>query len=166
MPFRLKVKDNGASTVLANAGVRLRVSVGVIGAKAAGQHDGAPPGTTIAEIAEKHELGLGVPERSFLRAYVDANEAEIKKDLRAAFQQILRGKFTPKRAAEILGLRHVGGIQQYIADKKVVPPLSPVTIRIKGSDVPLIDTGQLRSAITHVVEKVLGGRATVLRGTM
>lgn len=142
-----------------------RVSIGVLGAKADAMHKDSP-GLTVAEIAEKHELGLGVPERSFLRAYVDANETLIRRDLQAAYKQILRGKLSVPQAAALVGMKHAAGVQKYIADGKVKPELSPVTIRRKGSDVPLIDTGQLRSAITHVVERVLGGRAAVLRGTM
>lgn len=34
------------------------------------------------------------------------------------------------------------------------PPNSPRTIAKKGSDVPLIDTGELRKSITHVIRRV------------
>jgi hypothetical protein len=100
-------------------------------------------------------LGLGVPERSFIRAYVDANAVQIGNDLRQAAKQIILGKLTNEQAATLIGLKHAAGIQKYLSDGRVTPPLSAFTIAKKGSSTPLIDTGQLRSAITHAVARLL-----------
>jgi hypothetical protein len=142
------------------------VTVGVHGKEGAKLHQGQPEendtpnaggalGTTIAEIASEHELGLGVPERSFIRAYVDANAVQIGNDLRQAAKQIILGKLTNEQAATLIGLKHAAGIQKYISDGRVTPPLSAFTIGKKGSATPLLDTGQLRSAITHAVARLL-----------
>jgi hypothetical protein len=149
----VKVRDNGAARLL--VGVKqanFRVKIGVLGSEA---HEGTP-GLTIAQLFEIHELGLGVPERSVLRAWAEASEDQIMADLRQAYHKILTLKLTPDRAAAIIGARFVGSIQKFISDGRVQPPLAQSTIDKKGSSVPLIDTGQLRSAITFAVEKLLG----------
>lgn len=146
--------------VKAAAKTSFRVRVGVIGAGASKPHEeGDEPrerGTkalTVGEIAIKHELGLGVPERSFLRAYVDQNKVRIENELRMVLKRVVAGQVTPEAAAPLLGARYVGEIQQFIADNKVKPTDSAYTIALKGSSVTLVDTGQLRSAVTYEVEK-------------
>lgn len=125
--------------------------VGVIGDKAGEDHGGL----TVGELAEIHEFGLGVPERSFLRAWFDGNRDKVIERLRAAHRQVLLGKLTPQKAGELIGMWAVGEIQKFIADGKVKPPLDQRTIDRKGSSVPLIDTGQLRSAISYAVTERL-----------
>lgn len=142
------------------------VTLGVQGREASATHTPDPKAQpkgpqprqsiqTIGEIAERHELGLGVPERSWLRAWVDAHEGMIRADAGKAMRRVLEGKLTREQALEILALKWQGAIQQWIADGRVQPPLSQVTIDRKGSSVPLIDTGQLRSAITGVARAVV-----------
>lgn len=151
---KVTVKDRGASRVVHRAGLmNFRINVGILGSKAAETHEGSA--MTIAQIAEIHELGLGVPERSFLRAWVEANEQQIENDMRAATKKILLGKLTADQAAKILGARFAAGVQAFISSGRVQPPLEQSTIDRKGSSIPLIDTGQLRSAITFAVAKVL-----------
>lgn len=154
MAAKIRVRDNGASRVVTRAGLaNLKLKVGILGEKAAQQVKGSDVAMTIAQLAEIHELGLGVPERSFLRAWVEANEKQIEADMRAATRQVLLGRLTPEKAAKILGVKFVAGIQAFISSGKVQPPLAQSTIDRKGSSVPLIDTGQLRSAITYAVEQ-------------
>ncbi len=148
----LRVRDLGATKLLKNAASTIRVRVGVFGTT---KHEGTE--LTIAQLLEIHELGLGVPERSILRAWAEQNEAAIQNDMRAAFRKMLLGKFTPEQAAKILGVRWVGQIQEFVRSGKVQPPLSQATIDKKGSSQPLIDTGQLVSAITFLVEKAVLG---------
>lgn len=126
--------------------------VGVIDGKGAEKMHGD---LTVGELATIHEFGLGVPERSFLRAWFDQERPAILEALRAAHRQVLLGKLTPKQAGELLGMRFAGQVQKYISDRRVQPELSEQTIKRKGSSVPLIDTGQLRSAITWLVESRL-----------
>lgn len=133
-----------------NAGLRLRV--GVIGDGASKPHEGAE-GLTVAEIAAKHELGLGVPERSFIRAWVDQNRARLDEEMRRVLARVFKGDITWEQAAPLLGARYAGEIQQFIADNKVKPPSTDRTNQLKGSTTTLIDSGQLRSAVTYIVEK-------------
>jgi hypothetical protein len=155
LPNRVRVVDKGARDVVRRMGAArgsLALAVGVQGKKGIERHKGSI--LTVAEIAELHEFGLGVPERSWLRAWFDENQAEIREDIRKVGRGILLGRFTRERGLEILGLKYVGQIQRRIASN-IPPPLAPATIAKKGSSVALIDTGQLRSAISYVVEKAL-----------
>lgn len=107
---------------------------------------------SLLEVAIVHELGGGhVPARSFIRATVDAKRADILKLQVALAQQVLLGKITPEQALSQLGAKVAAWMKTRIAEG-IAPPLSEATIKRKGSSVPLIDTGQLRSSITHVVE--------------
>jgi hypothetical protein len=126
------------------------VQVGVFASGKGGDTKKQDDKLTVLEVAIFNEFGLGVPERSFIRAYVDANEKRIKEMCRVLALQVLAGKISQEQALELLGLKLVGEIQQRIADG-IPPPNAPSTIKAKGSSVPLIDTGQLRSSITHRV---------------
>ena len=122
--------------------------VGVIGDKAVTEH-GMGKGATVAEIATYHEYGMGVPQRSWLRGYVDENQVRIEQYLRnVAKQGLLTGNLG--KAMETMGVVVVGEIQERISDH-IPPPLSDRTKKRKGSDTPLIDTGQFRSSITFQV---------------
>jgi hypothetical protein len=134
--------------------------IGVQGPLAAANHQNAR--ISVAQIANVHEFGkriwqpkrqrmLVIPERSFLRATVDIYQEAIAKREAAFAYGVLIGKFDLRTALEAFGMYVVGLIQQRIADR-IDPPNKPYTIAKKGSDVPLIDKGQLRSSITYVIE--------------
>jgi hypothetical protein len=153
---RVRVRDRGARALLRRVGEAkgpIILSVGVQGQKGAEQHKQGS-GLSVAEIAELHEFGLGVPERSWLRDWFDTNEASIKEDLRKVARGILLGRFTREQGLEILGVKYVGEIQLRIASN-IPPALAESTVKRKGSSVALIDTGQFRSAITYLLEKRL-----------
>ena len=105
---------------------------------------------TIADIAYWNEFGLGVPERSFIRAWFDEASAENRAALKNALALVLRGEKTIEEALTLVGLRFVGKMQQRIS-KGVEPPNAASTIKAKGSSKPLIDTGQLRQSLTFLV---------------
>lgn len=148
---RVKVRDNGATKIVRELGKRgPGVRVGVLGEKGGAQHKGSPAGITVAEIAEIHEFGLGVPERSWLRDWIDANTRQIADRIRREEAEVVKGKRTREQAIKRLGVWIQGEIQQRIADG-IPPPNAPSTIAKKGSSKPLIDTGQLRQSITHKI---------------
>lgn len=134
------------------------VTVGVFGDKGSMVVEGDNSGMTVADLAAIHEFGLGVPERSFIRSYFDANEDRIRQMLVKLVEvrikkAVATGKpITDAERRQILdqiGLKIVGEIQARISSKEIVQDLKPATIDRKGSDVALIDTGQLRASITH-----------------
>ena len=106
---------------------------------------------TVLDVGTIHEFGLGnVPERSFIRGWADENKEKNAKTISLLMRSVAQGKRTAEDAANIIGLRFVGEIQRRMRDR-IPPPLKPATIARKGSDVPLIDTGQLRSSIQYKV---------------
>lgn len=166
----VRERDNGANALLRRMREQATVKVGVIGDEAEASKKvkvrGKPKGrrkkgrgkkgkfkviltgNTVVEIATIHEFGMGVPERSFIRAFVDENEALIKKKIRTLGKKIVKGTLSSKQALDILGVWLTGKIQSRIA-KGIPPALAQATIDRKGSSKPLINTGQLRSSITH-----------------
>ena len=129
--------------------------VGVMGQEASAVHDGEEKSSvTVGEIAAWAELGIGQPERSWLRAWFDLHETEIKADLRQVAQGIIEGRYTEETGLELLGQKYVGQIQARIA-AGIDPPNAESTVARKKSSTPLIDTGQLRSAVTYLLRNGL-----------
>lgn len=144
-------KDKGYKKLLAKVmGPKPSVKVGIFGAKGSEQHEGSA--LSVLEIATFHEFGLGVPERSFLRAWCDENGPAAEAFLAKQCEKALAGELTWEQVLERLGLYCVAGIQTKISNN-IPPPLADETIKRKGSSVALIDTGQLRSSITYEVTK-------------
>jgi hypothetical protein len=152
----LSVTDNdkGFHRVLAALGALGGVSLGIQGAEAGRAHP-ASPGITLADLGAIHELGLGVPERSWLRSWVDANQNQIFEDCTLAMQRVILLQLTKDQALELLALKWQGELQAWISGGNVSPPLAETTVERKGSSVPLVDTGALRSAITALATKAL-----------
>jgi hypothetical protein len=148
----VSVRDNGYRKVVANV-ASLRAPVGV----KVGILDDKPhsDGATVADIALVHEYGLGdVPERSFLRAWVDENKTEIQARLKKETEGVIFGQHTADEAMNRFGLWAVGEIKKRIV-AGISPPLDPATIKAKGSSTPLVDTGQLISSITHAITRAV-----------
>lgn len=147
---RVVVRDRGAKSVVKSLTQKDKrvVDVGILGDKAGAPAEG---GLTVAQVAEFHEFGLGVPQRSFLRAWADAEVAKIDRVMGKLVRRTLTSGLTRAQALEQLGLWAVGQVQGFISGGRVEPALSERTVKAKGSSVPLIDTGQLRSSITYEV---------------
>lgn len=152
----VKGTDKGARALLARLGHKPgRVRVGILDDASKQPHPGDEPGAlTLLEVAAIHEFGApaaGIPQRSFIRAGVDELAAEIKDAQRALAKRVVAGDLTMDAALEQLGALVAGKLQARIA-AGIAPPNAPATIEKKGSSTPLIDTGQLRSSMTWLVE--------------
>ncbi|HEY6056218.1 MAG TPA: hypothetical protein VIU86_19970 [Gaiellaceae bacterium] len=102
---------------------------------------------TVADIATFNEFGTAtIPQRSFIRAWFDENQAFIAETLRSQMKLVIAGKLTPEKAGARIALACEGSMKQRIS-RGIPPPNAPSTIERKGSSKPLIDTGQLRNAI-------------------
>lgn len=136
-----RLEDSGKKTV----------TVGIHEEEGAAQH--GDEGPSVAEIGEINEFGLGVPERSFIRAWVDENTSANDERLRKLATGVVKGTVaSAEQALDQFGLFAVGSIQQRIADG-IEPENAESTIARKGSSTPLIDQGILRSSITSKVAK-------------
>jgi hypothetical protein len=110
----------------------------------------------MAMIAAVHEYGSPkrhIPERSYIRSWVDQNKGDIHRILHKLLGNVEDGKIDATTALKKLGAFGVAGIRKQIRSVKS-PPLKPATIERKGSTQPLIDTGQLRNSIHYQVEKL------------
>lgn len=121
------------------------VTVGIHEAEGGAQNGSA----TILDIAVWNEFGTSrIPPRSFIRAWFDENKSEVESMWKSAMRAVAKGKLSKQNALDQFGLYCVGQIQARMA-AGVPPPNADSTVRRKGSSTPLIDTGQLRSSVTH-----------------
>ena len=104
-----------------------------------------------AQWATRGAHSIKIPERSFMRSTFDEELPALNKRINALFDQVIKGRITPKRALDMLGMNHGKQIQMKITRLRT-PPNAPSTIRRKKSSNPLIDSGQMRASIRHVVE--------------
>lgn len=107
---------------------------------------------TMAYIGSIHEYGVEhIPQRSFIRSTLDDNSSQIANLSGQLGAKIIEGKQTPEQALNLIGLKVAGMIQEKITDGNFTP-LSPATVRAKGDNKPLIDTGRMRASIKHKLE--------------
>lgn len=129
--------------------------VGILGGKAV-RTDSSPLNN--AEIGVIQMFGSytkKIPPRDFLLAPIQRNQRKIiemmqKSSIREAVAQ---GDY--KKIFQFLGVIAEGFVQQAFETSGFGQwaPNKPTTVQAKGSDKPLIDTGQLRRAITSDVAK-------------
>lgn len=126
--------------------------VGILGEKA--QRQNGDTHKTNAEIGAIHELGLvaGIPQRSFLKMPLETKLFDKISSEKEDYYLALKNDKLRK------WFEAVGIWCEEIIDNAFLSggfgswaPNSPITITIKGSSKPLIDTGQLRASITSKV---------------
>ena len=116
------------------------------------QGAGSDNGVDLVDIAMFNELGtVHIPSRPFLRDSVDAHSSEINAFLQSMRTQLVKGGSAEDTLKKI-GVFQKGLIQKEIVNGDFVPN-SPETIKRKGSDKPLIDTGRMRQSINYVIQE-------------
>ncbi|MBW1812125.1 MAG: hypothetical protein JRJ39_00255 [Deltaproteobacteria bacterium] len=134
----------------------LEARVGILGSNAISTR-GKGGGLTNSDIGFKHEVGVKsekIPKRSFLREPIQEKfeQAAIKskKSLKKTFE-----KMDIKKVFEKIGIIAEGVVQEAFATRGFGKwaPNSEMTIALKGSDSPLIDTSQLRKSISSDVKE-------------
>jgi hypothetical protein len=132
------------------------VTVGVHAGEGAALHSmkdkHRPEGLTVLEVAYINEFGLGVPERSFIRAWFDASEPENLRLAMRMLRGILSGTIALEDALAQMGAKFAGEVQRRIA-QGIPPPNAPATIAAKGSSTPLVASGQMRQSVTWKVAR-------------
>ena len=103
---------------------------------------------TVARLAEIHEFGLGVPQRSFIRGWYDARS----KALTDAALGLYRSEYESTGAFESvpakLSQAFAADCQNRVRSGWSYPDISDETKSRKESSTPLIDTGVLVASIT------------------
>lgn len=112
-----------------------------------------------AEQAEKlayQELGtVDIPQRQTVAPAFDEGEDAVVDGIARGLSQVIEGRTEPADVAERTGRRLVGAIRAKI-NSNTPPPLADSTLanrRARGntSRKTLVDTGDMRDAIEHVV---------------
>lgn len=141
------------NSVLSLAGVT--VTAGIQGQAAPGDSADGEPGELgeLVMIATAHEYGLGVPERPFMYTTVVRYGTEWAQAWDGVVVSATHGDGQQVESKlRRLGVAMVGNVQQTITDG----PWEPNTLEwvaAKGSDRPLIDSGQMRQSIRAQVER-------------
>ncbi len=151
----------GLPEVLARLGIidGAQVTVGLQGT-ASTTAPGPAKAADLVTIGAAHEYGTdSIPMRPWLRTSALRYGKGWSKAWRTAVVAALQGTPTdvPLR---LVGLGMQGDVQATILDGPWFP-LSPETIERKGSDVPLVDTGQMRQSIRAQIERA-GSPPTVV----
>lgn len=95
---------------------------------------------------------INIPERSFIRASFDEEQAKIISAGEKLIKQVIMLRTPVRTFFDVMGEYIVGLVRNYLVDLQS-PSNHPVTVQRKGSSNPLIDTGRLRDSITHKVVK-------------
>ncbi len=140
----------------------LRLVVGYQGAKAQIIHEGS--NINIATLAALQEFGTATsPERPFLRGALLAHQDELVKLYREAVTAVLDGADPVDELAEI-GKQAVGWIRERIdASKQWATPLADATVKAKGHDQPLVESGIMQD---NSAWAVLRGETVIRQGTI
>jgi len=108
-------------------------------------------GIPVAALASIHEFGTStVPARPFIGPTAKENKKIYQKELRQMSLDILKGKRVRAQAKE-LAEKVKTDIQKKIKSN-IPPPLAPATVRRKGHNKALIDTGELLDTVAARVK--------------
>lgn len=110
----------------------------------------------LQKIALFNELGVEekhIPARPFLRYSFDLNKDHWAQMMMDGVWDVLRqDSVSPTRIQNRIGKAMQASIKKSIVDWKV-PPNSDVTVKIKGFNDPLVDTGHMRDSVMYKVKK-------------
>lgn len=120
-------------------------------------HVGFPAGKSDSDIVARavwnhYGTSRGIPARPFMFNAIRKNKKNIKRYLNKTAPEVLRGESSLHMVLSRLGILTQGYVQDEITELRN-PPNHPDTIRQKGSSNPLIDTGEMRGAVTYKVTK-------------
>lgn len=94
--------------------------------------------------------GGPIPARPFVLNAIRKNKRKYLNALKTSASKLVRGETTLPVVMRKLGIVAQGDIQDEITSLRN-PPNSPVTIAMKGSSNPLIDSGEMRGAVIYEV---------------
>ena len=113
-------------------------------------------GTSMVDVAAFNEFGTStIPARPFFKQSYENHRDELQNICARAAKSVISGGPADK-ALDMIGAFTTGLVQEEILNGNFAPN-APSTIKRKGSDVPLIDTGEMRQSIHHVKRRKGGG---------
>ena len=111
----------------------------------------------IVDYAVWNEFGVhgkkkwSIPPRPFIGGWSDNRKGDIIETEKLLYKGISGGVMDADTAFKALGEFGRSGILVYMKESENFVPNAPLTIKIKGSDKPLIDEGFLLSAISYQI---------------
>lgn len=110
-------------------------------------------GASYVNVATWNEFGTGrIPSRPFLRIAFDDNHKAWESLAENLLDQVLDRCMSARQLGRTMGERMQKDIRDVIGDKSRLAPNAPSTIRRKGHDKPLIDTGTMKERVNYRVE--------------
>lgn len=111
-------------------------------------------GTDLVDIAVYNEFGVPghIPPRPFVRIASDKNERSWNDLTDTLVGRVVAGSMGAGQALDLLGVKAEGDIKKVMGDRSLLAPNDPATVKLKGSDAPLIDTGRLRQSVKYRIE--------------
>lgn len=107
----------------------------------------------LLDVALWNELGTSTaPSRPFLRQSVDNNKDKINAFFQAQLKTLLAGRATAEDVLKKTAVFMKGLVQETIKEGDF-PANAPSTVKKKGSDRPLIDTGHMRQSVETVIDR-------------
>ena len=101
-----------------------------------------------SETATVGEYNVNIPPRPFLRNAIRENSPDWADQIANLLQS---NNYNAKRVLRLMGPEIVGQVQDSI-DKLMDPPNAPSTVRKKGFDNPLIESGKMKNTVSYEVE--------------
>ncbi|GHU70632.1 hypothetical protein FACS1894184_16350 [Clostridia bacterium] len=143
---------------LANATKYLQSHMAMVGVPQESNSTNGSGNITNAELLFIHDHGSpkrGIPARPVLEPAIDGVQDQISEMLMEAMKAALDGSEGGAASAlEKAGQYGENAAKAYFTGANGWTPLKEATIKEKGSSQPLIDTGSMRSSITHVIEEI------------
>lgn len=108
-------------------------------------------GVLVAQYATWNEFGTRtIPARPFMRTYFDASIARLEKFATNGVTQVLLGRATFLQFLNDAGVFMVDGVKKSISTGAWLPN-APMTVALKGSSKPLIDSGVMLNSVTFAI---------------
>ena len=150
---KIELKLKGLDNLRAGLKEGQYVKVGVFGNHKSQRTDNSINNVELAVIQNFGSISNNIPARPFIDMPLREKRADILKYAASPTMRNLLLTGDVKKALGLLGVFAENIIQKAFDTSGFGKwaPNSPVTIRLKGSDKPLVDSGQLRRAVTSEV---------------
>jgi len=110
------------------------------------------------QVHDLHMMSKGspawqIPPRPIIEPAIEDSKEVLAKMMQSALQAFLQLDFDKgEKRLKATGMKAQNVVRAWFVNpKNNWPPNSPATIEAKGSDRPLIDTGEMRKSITYVI---------------
>jgi len=159
MPVSTKVSFNtdGLSDLISKLTTQKKARVGLFGRNSQRDNQEGEAPIDNVTLGAIHEFGSetkGIPPRSFIRMPLEERAKDLRADIVREIGDYVRNNQSEETALKRIGIAAENIIQKAFDTKGFGkwPALKASTIAKKGSASPLIDTAEMRRAITSEVK--------------